>query len=681
MDDPFAPPAPAPAPANDPFAGHGDPFAPEPTAPVEDPFAATADPFAPEPAAPQAPSSDPFSGSADPFASSPASPAEPADPYQQPVEDPFAAPTPAQPADMPQPVDDPFAASSPADDPFATTAPEPAQSAPAADPFATPAPANDPFAAPAGDPFAGTPAGGDPFGEEPSSSQSAPADDPFAAPAPQSGDPFAPAPPADDPFAAPAPQAGDPFAPPAPSGDDPFAAPAAPAPAEPAEDPFAAPAPPAQGGGDLWGASDANTWDPAAGELQTPPAEPAPTAGGDVIGDPFAGYDEPSTLPVPASGPLELAAVDLVWAGARAPRRDDEAARDAQDLEDLVTAAQRDAAMDASSRGNRKRGIKFLPFERIRPGDPAIFAFASPKGGSGKSSTALNFAASIAYTGKIQAEKSKRAMDPPKVLLIDGDIGDGSLSVRVIGKPPRHNSHAGAKDPNTGRYEADEIPSLLSLINYIDDKAAEGHRDEPSTFDEPGANALSMRDFVLARDQLPNLHILAAPDEPDFVSDMEADEYRELLKRLGRFYDIIVLDCGTEMWAHYNQVWYESAHAIFVMMSPDLATLNSCRKFIRYITRGRPATKRGPARIAMTSKDKLHLVMLNSNAHNVRINPRDTAKKLFSWARPEQMHFFGNFREEMDEANNLQEFLALSNREYGAEIIELAQAAIDSYVG
>jgi MinD-like ATPase involved in chromosome partitioning or flagellar assembly len=162
---------------------------------------------------------------------------------------------------------------------------------------------------------------------------------------------------------------------------------------------------------------------------------------------------------------------------------------------------------------------------------------------------------------------------------------------------------------------------------------------------------------------------------------MEADEYRELLKRLGRFYDIIVLDCGTEMWAHYNQVWYESAHAIFVMMSPDLATLNSCRKFIRYITRGRPATKRGPARIAMTSKDKLHLVMLNSNAHNVRINPRDTAKKLFSWARPEQMHFFGNFREEMDEANNLQEFLALSNREYGAEIIELAQAAIDSYVG
>lgn len=299
-----------------------------------------------------------------------------------------------------------------------------------------------------------------------------------------------------------------------------------------------------------------------------------------------------------------------------------------------------------------------------------VHVFASPKGGVGKSSTALNYAAVLATrhdpeTGKL-----------PRVLLIDGDLAYGSQSVRVIGKPPRPSLHSGGQHPLNGTYEPADIPSMLDMVNYMADKVREGYLNEPLWFEGAPQGQLSMRDFVLARESAPNLHILAAPDEPDFLPDMQPDEYREILKRLDHFYDHIVIDAGTEMWAHYNQVWYESAHAIFVLMKPDLATINSCRKFVRYITRGRAATRLSPARLALTSKDKLRLVMVGPERAD-RIDWFETVRKIFIWAHPNQRLVLHNMQFELDRAANAQEFLALTNYTYGNDIATLIESSGD----
>lgn len=301
-----------------------------------------------------------------------------------------------------------------------------------------------------------------------------------------------------------------------------------------------------------------------------------------------------------------------------------------------------------------------------------ISTFASPVGGSGRSSTALNYAVHLSQTPGIDGQ-------PRRVLLIDGDIGGGTQAMRfvghapahVVGHAPAHGDHSGRRDPVSGRYEVDDIPSLLSLTNYIDSRSDEGHPDEPAHFEDAADGLLALRDFVLGRDDVPNLHVLAAPDEPDFVVG-NVDKYRELLSRLSSYYDEIVIDSGQEMWAHYNQVWYESADTMFVLVPAELPAINRCKKFLRYITYGRKENSRSAQRAVMTSKERINLVSFSS--HGSRINMPAALGKLFPGSLLDQQHCFGDFRGAMLRATNTQDFVTLHDDDYRAAMQHLIRA-------
>jgi pilus assembly protein CpaE len=161
-----------------------------------------------------------------------------------------------------------------------------------------------------------------------------------------------------------------------------------------------------------------------------------------------------------------------------------------------------------------------------------LYAFYSPKGGSGTTTTATNFAVVLQrLTGK-------------KVLLVDLDLELGEIAL-LLGVQPRFNFVDMVQ--NFHRMDAD------LLASYI-----ERHES--------------------------GVHLLSAPYQPEKAEVVTGDEIRRILQFLRKHYDFLVVDTS-KSFSPATLAALEQADLAFIVTNVDLASL-------RNLQRGLPLLKR-----------------------------------------------------------------------------------------
>lgn len=600
----------------------------------------------------------------------------------QPGPAPFTPPASPQPTPPPAPEGQvpPAAAPQP---PFAPAAP--AEQAPAQDPFAAPpAPETAPAVPEPQAPQPQVP----PVSAEPAFAPPAP-EPPFAPPA------SAPAQPASAPL-----EQGEsaPFAPPAPEGQVTAAAPeppfTAPAEQDPAQDPFAAPAPPAP---EPQMPQPQVSPTPAPGPAPEPAPAPVPDAAEAYV-PAYSQFDGPAGQQQAPQTPAAPSQEEYVPAHEQLERQQQEEMRARSTLEgfepaDILVAIavndspesseQADAdtlremveqANQAEQQGRKRRGGKVklgaLPFNEIPTGTPVIGTFYSPSGGVGKSSQAMNLAVLIAAIGQAMAAKKRErgAQDVriPRVLLIDGDVVHGSLAMRLRGKLK---------------------PSMHDLLLYVEDREDAGFTGEnawPTVYDNAPPGEKAMRDFVLWHKQVPNMNVLAAPDVPDLFYDFGPQEYRNMLRMLARFYDVILIDAGTDIVLESQRAWLAHAHQVFLVTSPEIDRLFNAAKVARHMAKAlpHPADTREDAPVLppLVTAEKLSVVVTRADADsglNLDVLMRE---RLFPWLEKSQDFRIPDYSAEMLKANNQGKFLVLQDGDYAKVMLRMARQLFNAFL-
>lgn len=348
------------------------------------------------------------------------------------------------------------------------------------------------------------------------------------------------------------------------------------------------------------------------------------------------------------SGPIstddgEMVAVDLVWAiGVSGAEASETIVMPRGELEMLE---------ESRPEGGKKRkkggGVKLekFPFDLVEPGRSLIMTITSPKGGVGKSTTSLAMGAMLAEAGRVMFERGEISR-MPRVLVFDGDVANGNLAIRVANKMS---------------------PNLYDLIEYCDRTGA-----APAVYTSEDMSEAAMLDFVLHHASIPNLNIMAAPENPEAFNDYTVEDYERVLGILQTFYDIIIIDSGTEVVMPSNQVWLRYAHQVFLLTVPERAALNSAGKYARLVTR---ASKDRPV---LVTADKFNIVMMQADA-DLGFKPEYAISTTFPWASPDHVFYFSDFYREAARANNRQSFLSLEDPDYSKEITKLAKAAFKNY--
>lgn len=324
----------------------------------------------------------------------------------------------------------------------------------------------------------------------------------------------------------------------------------------------------------------------------------------------------------------------------------------------LETAAEmREEVAETLKRSRAKIKLDAFPFDAIPKGSPLIIAVYSPSGGTGKSSTAMNLAAATALSARAVAEARQRKGEQvavPRVAIVDGDVVRGSLLIRLMNKLK---------------------PNMHTLQLYLDEREEQGFTGParwPSSYDDASAGEKAMREFVHWPEALPNLNLLAAPDEPDKYFDFGESEYHEILQLLGRFYDVIVIDCGTEIVMPSQRAWLSHAHQVFIVTKPEVDRLWNAQKDVYYMIKRRyhpeDNLQEGPLLPPLVTEDKIAVVM-NSFDIDSGLDPEIAMERNFARVIDKRNFFYiPHLESEMTKANNSGRFLVMENTEYAKVI-------------
>ena len=404
-------------------------------------------------------------------------------------------------------------------------------------------------------------------------------------------------------------------------------------------------------------------------------SEPVPPAPDYPAGDPL--QPGPAPMPamddyVPAYGQVEEAPAAGAPVGATPDPEDillavsvvssevEGETRASQAIQNIRTEAIAEAPTQSKAFRQKIKAAE-LPFDMLVRGTPLIGTVYSPSGGVGKSSTAMNLAVYIASVAAEVARKKQKSSGEevrvPRVLVLDGDIVQGSLALRLKGEL---------------------TPSIHTLQLYIDDRRAAGFDADkawPQVYEGPPPGEKSMRDFVMWPEAIPNLNVLAAPQEPDLFYDFGAGDYRDLLRMLGRFYDVIIIDSGTDVVLESQRAWLAHANEVFMITAPEVDRIFNAAKAARYIAKSRPhpmdQRDDAPKMPPLATSEKISVVMTRYDADS-GLDPEGAIKDMFPWLNDHQKFFVPDVSAEILKANNSAEFLVLHNAEYAKSISSLA---------
>jgi MinD-like ATPase involved in chromosome partitioning or flagellar assembly len=372
-----------------------------------------------------------------------------------------------------------------------------------------------------------------------------------------------------------------------------------------------------------------------------------------------------SVPPEQTAGTTEHQPRDLLWAIAVVDPEGEATMRSQQAFGE----ARRVAAQD-TGRGKKVK-LEPLPFDELVAGTPLIAAIYSPSGGVGKTSTAMNLAGYVAAIAgamaKKRTEQGEQNVRTPKVLLLDGDIVQGSLGLRLKNKV---------------------TPSIHTLQLYLDQRQEQGFQGQdrwPAAYQDAPPGEMAMRDFMMWPDIMPNFNLLAAPDEPDMFYDFSPADYQELLRLLSHFYDIIIIDCGIEVVMESNRAWLKHANEVFLITAPEIDRIYNASKAARYIATSRPHPQdvsEDPKKLPpLVTADRLSVIM-NRYDMDSGLDPEKLMDESFPWLkdRPDQSFRIIDVDKSLTKANNVGRFLVLEHPGYAREIGKMAKHMFARYL-
>jgi pilus assembly protein CpaE len=205
---------------------------------------------------------------------------------------------------------------------------------------------------------------------------------------------------------------------------------------------------------------------------------------------------------------------------------------------------QPDLLRGALGRIGQSMGSRAKQVEEERP-DGQIFAFFSPKGGSGSTTVATNLAVVL------------RQLTSKKTLLVDLDLELGETAL-MLGMRPRFN--------------------FVDLVQNF-------HR----------MDADLLASFIERHDS--GVDLLSAPYHPEKAEMVSGDLIRRILLFLRQHYDYVVVDTS-KSFSQATLATFEQADQVFLVTTADLPSL-------RNIQRGLPMMRRVLGR----SEDQLRLVI------------------------------------------------------------------------
>jgi MinD-like ATPase involved in chromosome partitioning or flagellar assembly len=192
----------------------------------------------------------------------------------------------------------------------------------------------------------------------------------------------------------------------------------------------------------------------------------------------------------------------------------------------------------------------------------------------------------------------------------------------------------------------------------------------------------AMRDFVMYPEEIPNVNVLASPEDPDLFYDFGSGDYQTILRMLGKFYDVIIIDSGTDVVLESQRSWLAHANQVFLVTTPELDRLYNTSRAALYIARSRPHPRDSrpdaPNMPPLATSDKMSVIMNRADVDS-GLDVEKVVDDLFPWLGERQRFFVPDVNKEMLRANNQGEFLSISNPIYAEKIAELANHLFARY--
>ncbi len=264
---------------------------------------------------------------------------------------------------------------------------------------------------------------------------------------------------------------------------------------------------------------------------------------------------------------------------------------------------------------------------------PLVICVTSPKGGVGKSTSAANLAALFAKSAQASGRSDIR------VLLVDGDVANGNWALRVA-----------------QRLE----PNMLDMLIHKDELQQRNMEMDDYKRD--------IGKWVLAHPDLDNLDILAAPDNPEVLGEIDQRDLKELMAAWARHFQIIVIDSGTQIVEQPNQAWMSFASQVYLMVEPEIACLQVTAEFV----------KRAQM-FKLLTREKCRVVCIRADMDLADLDPQKVISEVFSFVPADRQFFVPDFHRDGIEAANAGEFLVLESADYARHMLPIAKAALEAY--